>query len=148
VAALDAPAGLSAVIGSWGTSAMASPKIARASRRGAVLKSRPSTKISPCVILTVRGSTPSSALGGRFAGAALADNPERFARREIEAHIAQSWLSVPEFRNRAQSPNREDRRHHRLSTRSSARRNPSPSWLKASTVANSTASGAANTHQV
>ena len=84
----------------------------------------------------------------RFAGAAFADEPERFAGRKIEAHIPQDRLSVPEFRDRAQAPNGEDRRRHRLSTGSSARRNPSPSWLKASTVANSAASGAANTHQV
>ena len=41
-------------------------------------------------------------LGDRgLAGAAFADEAERFAGREFEAHIAQDWLSVPEFRDRA-----------------------------------------------
>jgi hypothetical protein len=38
---------------------------------------------------------------GRFAGAALAHDPERFAEREIEVHLAQNCLRAVEFGDRA-----------------------------------------------
>ena len=63
-------------------------------------------------------------------------DPERLAWREIDIDAAQDRSAVLEVGHRAEVANAQDRPGHRRSTGSSARRSPSPSWLKAIPWAN------------
>ncbi len=83
---------------------------------------------------------------GRLAGPALADEPVHLAVGHHEVDVAEH-AGVLARGERGEARDVQERRAHRLATGSSARRRPSPSWLKASTVRNSIASGAARTHQ-
>ena len=83
----------------------------------------------------------------RFSGSAFSNQSHGLAGRDADAYPAQNQ-SVIKLGPCAQIANAQYRVRHRRSTGSSARRSPSPSWLKHSTVAKSAASGAARTHQV
>ena len=81
---------------------MASPKIARVSRRGSCPEVSSFEQDFALRNPDRARQHAEQRLGDRrFAGAAFADEPKRFARREIEAHVSQDRLRVPELRDRA-----------------------------------------------
>ncbi len=82
---------------------------------------------------------------GRLAGAAFADEAAHLARGEAQRHVAQDRRAAFAVGDGGKPGDGEKGAHRRI-TGSSARRSPSPSWLKASTVRTRAASGAASTH--
>ena len=112
-----------------------------------VIRSTPSNRTAPPVTRTVRGRIPKIALATvDFPGAALPDQAARFAASDFQRNFVQDDGAIA-VRDRTQLRDREYRRAHRRITGSSARRSPSPSRLKASTVKKSATSGASSTHQ-
>ena len=112
-----------------------------------VRRSAPSNWILPPVTRTVRGRMPRIALRDRrLAGAALADEAARFAARATSSETSRRIGARSRSETALEADNGENRLAHRRITGSSARRRPSPSRLKASTVRNSAISGAASTH--
>src|SRR5579883_1216357 len=96
----------------------------------------------------LRGDDAEDRLGdGGLSRSALADEAMHLASADDERYPAQNRPVAVAQRNGAERLDGQSRHRHRRNTGSRLRASPSPSWLKATTVANSAASGAASTHQ-